>query len=146
MDYRTAIQNKKMKKDEKWEYLYKSTYRDMYYTVWNLIDDKSEIEDILQNAYMHAYKKIDSLNDPDKFPAWMKRIVINMAFKYQKKKKPSLFPESVGESDQPEPEIADERPDTDPVYFLEDAEARDLLSALIDNLPIEQKQPLLLYH
>lgn len=146
MDYRTAIQNKKMKKDEKWEYLYTSTYRDMYYTVWNLIDDKSEIEDILQNAYMHAYKKIDSLNDPDKFPAWMKRIVINMAFKYQKKKKPSLFPESVGESDQPEPEIADERPDTDPVYFLEDAEARDLLSALIDNLPIEQKQPLLLYH
>lgn len=146
MDYRSVIQNKKMKKDEKWEYLYKSTYRDMYYTVWNLIDDKSEIEDILQNAYMHAYKKLDSLNDPDKFPAWMKRIVINMAFKYQKKKKPSLFPESGEESDLPELEIKDERPDTDPVYFIEDEEARNLLSTLIDDLPTEQKQTLLLYH
>jgi RNA polymerase sigma-70 factor (ECF subfamily) len=42
--------------------------------VFSLVSDSSLAEDIAQQAFLIAYRKIDSLKDPAAFPAWLRGI------------------------------------------------------------------------
>lgn len=46
-----------------------------------------EAEDVMQEAFLSAFKKIDSYKGEVSFGAWLKRIVINRSLDHLKKKK-----------------------------------------------------------
>jgi RNA polymerase sigma-70 factor (ECF subfamily) len=47
-----------------------------------MIGNKQDAEDVLQDAFCHAYKSIGSLRSTDSFGAWLKRIVINHCLRF----------------------------------------------------------------
>lgn len=54
----------------------------MYNICFRMIGNKQDAEDVLQDAFYMAYCKLEKLNSPDCFGAWLKRIVINKCIRF----------------------------------------------------------------
>lgn len=67
--------------------LYKIYYKAMYSVCLRIINDEMEAEDVMQEAFLNAFKKMDSYKGEVSFGAWLKRIVINRSLDHLKKRK-----------------------------------------------------------
>lgn len=66
-------------------------YCDAMHTVaLRYVKDSFIAEDVMQEAFIKAFKNIDSYKEGVAFGAWLKRIVINQSIDYLKKKKLEL--------------------------------------------------------
>ncbi len=59
----------------------------MYTTACNFIKNDTIAQDIMQEAFVKAFKKIDTFTGAVSFGAWIKRIVINHSLDWLKKQK-----------------------------------------------------------
>ena len=57
--------------------LYKAYYNAMFNTAVRILKDSFEAEDIMQEAFLTAFTKINTYKGEVAFGAWLKRIVIN---------------------------------------------------------------------
>jgi RNA polymerase sigma factor (sigma-70 family) len=57
--------------------IYKLYYKAMYNTSLRIVSDTMEAEDIMQEAFLSAFEKIDTYSGIVSFGAWLKKIVIN---------------------------------------------------------------------
>ncbi len=57
--------------------LYNRYYKAMYNTAYRIVKDSFEAEDVMQDAFLLAFTKLNTLKDIKTFGAWLKRIVIN---------------------------------------------------------------------
>lgn len=65
--------------------LYKLYYKAMYNSCYYIVNDSFVAEDIMQDAFIDAFKNIDSFKWKSSFGSWLKRIVINKAIDSIKK-------------------------------------------------------------
>ena len=65
--------------------VYKAYYKAMYNTSFRILKDGFEAEDIMQEAFLTAFTKLDSFKGEVTFGAWLKRIVINKSLTQLKK-------------------------------------------------------------
>jgi RNA polymerase sigma-70 factor (ECF subfamily) len=65
--------------------VYNRYYRAMYNASIRIVKDSFEAEDIMQDSFLLAFTKLDSLKDVKIFGAWLKRIVINNSIYHYKK-------------------------------------------------------------
>ncbi|PCH70598.1 MAG: hypothetical protein COC06_04275 [Bacteroidales bacterium] len=72
--------------------IYKLYYKAMYNSSLRIVKDVAEAEDIMQEAFLAAFKNIKKYKGEVSFGAWLKRIVINRSLDSLKKKKLELFP------------------------------------------------------
>jgi RNA polymerase sigma factor (sigma-70 family) len=66
-------------------HLYKAYYKAMYNTAHRILKDSFEAEDMMQEAFLTAFTKLDSYKGEVAFGAWLKRIVINKSLTQLKK-------------------------------------------------------------
>src|SRR5450432_2594262 len=59
---------------------------------YNALGDLQIAQDVVQEAFLTAYLKLDQLRDPAAFPAWLKRIVLTYAHRVTRRKSPYLLP------------------------------------------------------
>lgn len=60
----------------------------MYNTSYRIVKDRFKAEDIMQESFLNAFTKLDSLNEVSMFGSWLKRIVINNSiYEYHKNQK-----------------------------------------------------------
>jgi RNA polymerase sigma-70 factor (ECF subfamily) len=65
----------------------------MYNTAVRIVKDSFEAEDIMQDSFLTAFTKLDSLKEAVTFGSWLKRIVINNSiYHYKKSSKYSEVP------------------------------------------------------
>jgi len=67
--------------------LYDKYVKAMYNIALKYVRKTDEAEDVVQEAFIKALKKIETYNEQVTFGAWLKRIVINQAIDKLKKKK-----------------------------------------------------------
>jgi len=67
--------------------LYKLYYKPMYNVSLRIVNDGMEAEDVMQEAFLSAFKKMDSYKGEVSFGAWLKKIVVNRSLDYLKKRK-----------------------------------------------------------
>src|SRR6056297_1042691 len=89
--------------------LYKLYYKAMFNTSFRIVNDRMEAEDIMQEAFLKAFDKINTYSGRVSFGAWLKRIVINHSLDELKKKKIEL--DSLEDSDYDPKEETDEEED-----------------------------------
>lgn len=65
--------------------LYKAYYKAMYNTAFRILRDEFEAEDIMQEAFLTAFTKLNTFKGEVTFGAWLKRIVINKSLTQLKK-------------------------------------------------------------
>ena len=67
--------------------LYKLYYKGMYSVCLRILNDEMEAEDVMQEAFLSAFKKIDTYKGEVSFGAWLKKIVVNRSLDHLKKRK-----------------------------------------------------------
>lgn len=98
--------------------LYKLYAKAMYNVALRIVNDDTEAEDVLQEAFLDAFNRISDFRQESTFGLWLKQIVINRSINYLRKRKVELV--SLDEV-----EIAD-----DPIY--EESETQLKVEAIKD--------------
>ncbi|MCX6243885.1 MAG: sigma-70 family RNA polymerase sigma factor [Bacteroidetes bacterium] len=85
--------------------IYKLYYKAMYNTSLRIVNDTAEAEDIMQESFLDAFRRIDSYTGEGSFGSWLKRIVINNSLDELRKKKEMV---SIEASELEFPEVVEE--------------------------------------
>ncbi|HTF21034.1 MAG TPA: sigma-70 family RNA polymerase sigma factor [Chryseolinea sp.] len=88
--------------------LYKLYARAMYNVGYRIVRDEEEAQDVLQEAFVSAFRNLDSYRGDATFGSWLKRIVVNKALNAVNRRKFEPIPENE------DWDIAE--PDTDVTY------------------------------
>jgi RNA polymerase sigma factor (sigma-70 family) len=84
--------------------LYKLYSRAMYNVSFRITGREEDAEDALQEAFISAFRNLNSYRGDAAFGAWLKRIVVNKAINVLKKRKMELIPEDESwDVSEPEP-------------------------------------------
>ncbi len=115
--------------------LYDLYCKAMFNTAYSFIKDDIIAQDIMQEAFIKAFKKIETYSGEATFGAWLKRIVINQSLDWLKKKKI----ETVELDDQVISLHADENLEVESDISL------NLIYQCIEQLPLKCKNVVKLY-
>ena len=112
-------------------------------TAYLIVQDRAEAEDIVQNAFLHACKKINQLAS-DRFGPWFLRSVINTSIKIAKKQKKqiSLNTETENESQTLEDLLVDRLPS--PETLVEKDELTQKIGQALQQLTADQRAAVVL--
>lgn len=148
MTYTEAIDLARAGEERGYGFLYEKTYKSKYYLALQYMKNEEEAEDVLQEAYMKAFAKIDTLEKPEAFPGWLGMIVANTAKNMLGKKRPVLFSDLAvdEEGEQFEYQIEDEDLEVQPELSYTRQETKELVHELIDSLSEEQRLCVLMFH
>src|SRR5262245_62111138 len=63
-------------------------YQDrLYNTVYRLLDNAEDAQDVVQEAFLHAYQSLDSFKGDSLFFTWLYRIAVNTAISLKRKRR-----------------------------------------------------------
>lgn len=129
---------------EAWEELYKITVKGAYFTARKVLGNNEEAIDIVQDAYIVAFQRLEQLEDPSKFAPWFSAIVANKCRDYLKRKKPLLFSDIQEEA--PGIDWEDLALEGKPEQVLDHKETVRLVAQMIEDLPEDQKLCIILFY
>ncbi len=105
------------------------TYPEAYTLALRLMGNEDDARDVVQDAYLRAYKGIRRFRGDSSFSTWLYRIVANCA-STQLTRRGKARHEELDDAG-----VADERPDVDPELRAEGAFERDRVAAALGRLP-----------
>jgi RNA polymerase sigma factor (sigma-70 family) len=105
--------------------IYKLYFKAMYNTSLRIVNDTAEAEDIMQESFLDAFKRLESYTGEGSFGSWLKRIVINNSLDSIRKNKNIV---SIEEEEMDFPEIVEENREEELQYKV--AEVKEAISKL----------------
>ena len=108
-----------------------------------IVDSPADAEDVVQEAFVSAWRNLPRLREPDRFDAWFGRILVNTA-RTHIRRRGSVRPISIDRR-----HVDDGREDDTPGQHdpgLESVVSSDALSRAIDRLTTDQRSILALHH
>lgn len=72
--------------------LYKLYAKSMYNIGYRIVHNSGEAEDVLQEAFVSAFRNLEYYRGDASFGSWLKRIVVNKAINMLKKRRHEQFP------------------------------------------------------
>lgn len=148
MNIASAVKAAQNGEEAGFSFLYRATWRDKYYIALKYMGNDADAQDVLQEAYAKAFRKLDALEDPEKFPAWLGRIVANTAKNALEKKRPTPFTELEWEEDGSSPvdDLEEDAVEAQPELAISRKETKELVRELIGSLSDEQRICVLLFY
>ena len=73
--------------------LYKLYSKSMYNVGYRIVKNEAEAEDVLQEAFISAFRNLSNYRRDASFGSWLKRIVVNKAINVLKSRKTERLPE-----------------------------------------------------
>jgi RNA polymerase sigma factor (sigma-70 family) len=70
---------------------YRSVWKTVFPSIYRLLRDRGEAEDLMQEGIIRGFDRLHELQTPEHYPAWQKRICINMALNRLRVKKGKLL-------------------------------------------------------
>ena len=121
--------------------LYELTHNDVWYNCLSLLKDEENAKDIMQETYITAFLKLDTLKDEEKFCGWVTTIAVNLCKKKLKGKVEYQIDD----------EVLITKTETDelmlPEEYINKAEKRKVLLQIIeDTLSFNQYQVVLMFY
>ncbi len=68
-------------------YLYKTYYKDVFRTIYYIINDRDISQDLVNESFIKAFNKLHTLRETDKFKPWICAIASNVAKNHIRKEK-----------------------------------------------------------
>ena len=148
MTYTEAINLARAGEERGYGFLYEKTYKSKYYLALQYMKNEEEAEEVLQEAYIKAFSKLDTLENPEAFQGWLGMIVANTAKNMLAKKRPLLFSDLAvdDEGEAFEYQIEDDDLEVQPELSYTRQETKELVHELIDSLSEEQRLCILMFH
>lgn len=98
--------------------IYKLYYRSMYNTALRIVNQTDDAEDIMQEAFLTAFRKLDTYKGEVSFGVWLKRIVVNRSLDYLRKRKVAF--EEIGSE---YPLVSEEEPENEGEYTIDEVKS-----------------------
>ena len=148
MNYTEAVSLARAGEERGFGFLYQNTYKSKYYLALQYMKNEEAAKDVLQEAYIKAFSKLDALGNPEAFPGWLGTIVANTAKNMLAKSNPMLFSDVAAddENENFEYQIEDENAENQPELSYTRQETQILVHELIDALSEEQRICILMFH
>lgn len=110
----------------------------LYRAARSVVQDESEAEDVMQQAYINAFTHLHQFEERSLFSTWMTRITLNEAFSRRRKLRQSALmaePRADAESDRgmPMDSVTSGQPDPERQAYA--GELRRVLEGAVDALP-----------
>ncbi|MEP0365968.1 MAG: RNA polymerase sigma factor [Cyclobacteriaceae bacterium] len=122
--------------EKEWfEVLMRRYNRTLYRVIRGYSRFENEIEDIMQEAYLHAFERLDQFRGASTFSTWLIRIGINEALQQKRKSQQFILEEDDKEAKKKIMLL----PDTPPPMHNVNPETRMLIEKAIDQLPEKYK-------
>ncbi len=122
--------------------LYEITYNRIYFIIFQIVKNREDAQDILQETYIRAFSNIQTLKDPACFYSRIIKISVNLSKNYIKHSKSILIE---NETDTFFDSITDDT-QLSLTEHAENGETRDIVFKIIDLLPSEQKRAVLFFY
>jgi len=74
--------------------LYNMYSKGMFNVALRILGQREDAEDVVQEAFIKMFDKLESLKEPAAFTGWFKRIVVNNSINYVKKRNKIYFEEA----------------------------------------------------
>lgn len=121
--------------------LYELTHNDVWYNCLSLLKDEENAKDIMQETYITAFLKLDTLKDEEKFCGWVTTIAVNLCKKKLKGKVEYQIDDEVLITEAETDELML------PEEYITKAEKRKVLLQIIeDTLSFNQYQTVLMFY
>ena len=145
----TLVEQAKNQNSEAITKLYEEFHNGVYFLCLKIVKNEDDALDLVQDSFLQAFGKLDTLQNPAQFRSWLNQIAANKCRDYLKKKKPVLFSQQQSggeEEEENEPEIEDRDESLIPDKALDTEETRRLIMEIIDGLPDLQRMTVMLYY
>jgi RNA polymerase sigma-70 factor (ECF subfamily) len=110
--------------------LVKATYAQTYTLALRLTHNEEDARDVVQDAYLRAYKGLKKFREDAQFSTWLYRITANCAATYLSKSNRHRH-EDIDDQSQ----LFDDRPEIDPEAQADASILRDRVSGALSHLP-----------
>lgn len=145
-DLQEAVLAAKNGDKDAYGYLYEKSYREKYAIALRYMRNPADAEDVVSEAYTIAWERIATLENPDRFSAWLGRIVAHTAINSLKKKKPLPFSSVGSEDEEFFPDIEDETIEGQPELSYTTKERSEIIESMLDALSEEQRVCVVMYY
>jgi RNA polymerase sigma-70 factor (ECF subfamily) len=115
----------------------------LYHSVYRLLDNAEDAQDVVQEAFLSAYQSLDGFKGGSLFFTWLYRIAVNTAISLKRKRRVMVRMES-GVNGEPGQEPADPSEDSRPERALEQAELGQRVRDALGRLSPEHRAVLIL--
>lgn len=138
LSWKAWIEGAKNNEQDAFYALYQNSYDAVYRTVKSMVRDDDAALDIVQDSFVKGFENLASLNDPESFLPWMKRIATNKAKDWFKKKQAVTF-SSLADEEGNEPDFEDDRTENLPEEVIDREETARLIEEILSTLSDEQR-------
>jgi RNA polymerase sigma-70 factor (ECF subfamily) len=114
----------------------------LYNTVFRLLDNAEDAQDVVQEAFLNAYQSLDSFKGDSQFYTWLYRIAVNTAISHKRKQRVTLRIDGSGGESCAEPFDTSEL--SHPGHALEQAEQGRRVQEALNRLSPEHRAVLIL--
>ena len=112
----------------------------LFNTLVHILRNQEAVEDVLQDALVQAYIKLDTYQGKSGFYTWLYRIAVNLAFSYRRRERPMISMDNQKSELGDEPVSKFDPVDADSLK----AERAELLHTAIGELPDEFRAVIIL--
>lgn len=142
IELKKLVERAKKKDNNAMEALYKEYYKDVLYVCSRYNMNPQDAEDITQDSFVTAFSSLSSLEDEEKFGSWISRIASNKCLNLLKRN--NVFTMESIDDDENVIELPSKDKNTEDVVI--DREVQDIISNMIQELPIEQRVTLFMFY
>lgn len=137
-----AVEQMKQGEEKGFNYIYGETYNFVYSRAKLAINDEQEVQDLVQEVYIAAYRNIESLKNVESLYAWLATIAMRQGAKMANKKKNHvlLSEENHGMFE----ELPDESVELESAAISK--EDATIIRGLLERLPAEQKSAVVSFY
>lgn len=135
------IKKAQLQDEEAFQNLYEHYYHRAYYIALRMTNNDADAQDAVQESFLQIQKSLSELKDPEKFQAWMHKIVLSKCKRiFRKNHYLSADPIQM----QKYPNQIEKRSYMLPDESHKQKVDKEILLSLIDQLPLIQKEVLVL--
>lgn len=116
----------------KFELILRRYNQRLYRVVLGILDREADVEDAIQDAYLHAFANLHQFRGEASFSTWLTRIAVHGALRRRKSKYEMISMDSI---DDDQRLMGNDPNEHSPYRELERTEMRSLLTEMIDALP-----------
>lgn len=151
MNEMIQLLNSALKGDSRaYDRLYEMTHQKAYYAALKYMKDEHQAEDVLQEAYIKAFNNLNTLQNANKFEAWLHKIIYTTAMDVYRKRKRQTehsinFSDYEGENET-SVEFEDDREEFKPEEQIDYQETQKAVLNFIDELSSPQRMAMVLFY
>lgn len=142
MNISHLVEKVKKGDNKSFEKLYKLTEREVWFTCISFLKDETTAQDIMQETYITAFLKIQSLEKSSQIKSWLNRIAVNKCKNYLKGKGEIQLDDEIFENQA----IVDERISIPEEYISDKTKREIILSIMQEVLSDVQYQTVIMHY